>query len=163
MVGENEGDVDRPFAAFVTGQDVIEAMGLFGNEHGHFQVFAGEMQFPLNLKAVGDGFEAGGKLVGREGETFQLPFHAGKEDTVFGVDILIQGDDVAVVLQNEGGKGGDNAALVRTGDEKNRRWFRSSHKRGRGSTEISRPIEIRGVGAWIGRGRKRGPARWRQK
>ena len=43
VVGEDEGDIDGPFAAFVAGEDIVEAMGLFGDEHGHAQVLAGQV------------------------------------------------------------------------------------------------------------------------
>jgi hypothetical protein len=101
----------------VAGEDVVEAMGLLGDHDGHAQGLVGAVQAPLDAAGFGDGGEAGGEAVEGKVKAVEFPFHAGEEDAFGGVDVLVEGDDVAVVFGDERREGGDDAALVGAADE----------------------------------------------
>ncbi len=119
MVGQDQGDVDGPFAAFMTGENVVKAVPLPGDHHGHAQAGVGQPQAPLDAARTGHGLELFVEPAERQAEPFEFPFHAREEHALGRVDVLIQGDDVAVVLGDEGGQGGDDPALVGAGNQQN--------------------------------------------
>ena len=118
MIGDDEGDVAAELAALMAVKEVLQAMVVLGDEDGEARTLGGEGETPIHLEVAGDGGEVGGEVGERECEVGDVELDAGEEEAGGLVAVLVIGENVAVVFEDEVGDGGDDAFGVGTGDEK---------------------------------------------
>ena len=103
------------------------------------------------------GAKAGGDLVASEVEAVELELHPLEEDVLVGVGVLLGVDDVAVVPVEEAGHLGDDALLVRAGEQEDG-GRRSGHgQRASLRAAASPPGSARLRFSWLGRACDRWP------
>jgi hypothetical protein len=89
---------------------VMDGMG--GGDAGEVASKLIRNMLAKSMKGTADESPGEGDVEGVEG-----PFDAGEEDGFVVVDVLVEGDDVAVVFGEEGGEVGDDSGVVGAGEE----------------------------------------------
>ena len=117
MVADHQRDLHRPLAGLEAAEHVEQTVRLLGDEDGDALDDIGEVQPPVHAERVGQLFEGSGDLLALEPEARDLPLDAHEEDVLLQVDMLVEVEDVAAVLQQEAGDRVDDAALVGARDQ----------------------------------------------
>ena len=120
VVADDQGNGDIPFTRLVTRQQVIEAMAHFRNENRHARCLVGNMQFPPHVQSLGNRAELHGDLGKRQREAVEVELDAHEEDVGFGVDVLVEVQDVAVIPVEELGDGRHQPGTVGARDQEDR-------------------------------------------
>jgi hypothetical protein len=118
MVRDDEWDVYVEFTASLAIEEVDEAVVVFRNEESCAQRDAAGVKSPSGVDRLGERAPVGLKFVGGNASILQGELDAHEEKTALGIGaVLVRGGDVAVVLCDELGYFGDDAAFVRALDE----------------------------------------------
>mgnify|MGYP006915177490 CR=1 FL=1 len=104
-------------AGLVTGEEVVDAVVLLGDEEGEALLLAGEGKLELHLVAACHGLEACLDFLFFERELLQAPLEAHEEGILLLVDVLLEVDDVPLMGGDEAGDIMDEARTVRAVDE----------------------------------------------
>jgi hypothetical protein len=121
VVGDDQRYLGVELAGVPAPEKVYEAVVVAGDQDRHPLRRVGVRDAPVHLVLAGERRERGTKLVTLQPEAFALylqPHEEGSTDAgTFVTNVLVGGEDVAVVHRDERGDRGYKPLLVRAGDK----------------------------------------------
>ena len=132
VIGNHAGDDEREILGDVTGQQIVEAVFLFGAEQDDAAWLRGVGDFPIHRKLLGQRSEALGKFAGGEIERFRADLDAHEEAGEFVLGMLAGFRDPALVAGDERGHLGHDAAGIGAGEAEGKRAGHGCRMEGEG-------------------------------
>jgi hypothetical protein len=118
VVGDNGDDFSAEVADLLAEQEVVEAMGGLGREHGHARNVVGEGQLPLEVETLRELGDLGPDVARVRCESRQIPHQAHEELAAVEFRMLVRVQDVSTVGEHEAGESGHEPRAVATVHEK---------------------------------------------
>ena len=117
VVADHGHDVALQFTEALAQQEVVEAVGHLGAEHGHPGTLVAEGQLGGQLMALGQDPDGRLNAIPIQAEPAQVENEAHEEGPRIRLRMLVEVDDVAAIAEHEVRQGGNEARTVLTADE----------------------------------------------
>src|ERR1700722_6282014 len=119
MVRNDQWNFAVQLSILMAVEKVLQAVILFGNEDGDAGTIGQKRNAPGHLKLACERSKTNVKFRKRETEVGDVELNAGQEEIRLGISVLIVGEDVAVIFEDEVSDRGNDTFAVGTGNEKN--------------------------------------------
>ncbi len=125
VIADDERDFYIPFTGGVASEQVKEAVGYLGDKECHAGLFIVEVELKGQFITLGvEHVEGVLNFFLWDAKVVELPLHAHEEDLLDALRVLGEVDDIAPIVVDEGGDGGEDTGLIGAVEEQDSRFVR---------------------------------------